>query len=445
MSQEAIAYGASIPFDHKLARYDVEGSLAYCRALERANLLTVKESRQIQRGLREIGREIDSGKFAMRIELEDIHMNIEAALTKKIGPVAGKLHTGRSRNDQVATDLRLYCMDQLEHLACALNDLQKTLLDKAASWVDVLMPGYTHLQRAQPVMLSHHLLAYLEMFMRDGQRVEAARRSAAVMPLGSGALAGNPFGIDRRALAKELGFLAVSHNSLDAVADRDFAVECAAAGALISVHLSRLAEELILWSTTEFSFIKLPENYCTGSSMMPQKVNPDIPELIRAKSGRVFGDLMSLLTVLKGLPLAYNKDLQEDKEPLFDLFETLLPTLNVLAAMLQELDIDRARLEEAAQDEAMLATDIADWLVLQKVPFREAHGVVAQLVREAETQGVPLTSLSAKALLRLHSLLTPKVLRELTPKKSVAKRKALGGTARKNILQEIKRHRERLK
>lgn len=444
MAPGAIAFSASIPFDHKLAYYDIQGSLAYCRALQRAGLLSVKESRQIQKGLRDIGQAIAEGRFTFRIEAEDIHGNIEQALIRKIGALGGKLHTGRSRNDQVATDLRLYCMDHLQELMACLQYLQRVLIDKAEAWIDIPIPGYTHLQRAQPVLLSHHMLAYVEMLVRDEARFGEALERTAVMPLGSGALAGNAFPIDRKELARDLGFHDISRNSLDAVSDRDFAVEILAAGSLLMVHFSRLCEELILWSSTEFGFLKLPESYCTGSSMMPQKVNPDIPELIRGKTGRVFGDLMALLTTLKGLPLAYNKDMQEDKEPLFDLFETLLSTLAVLPAIVQGLEIERDRVAAAASDAGMLATDLADELVRQKVPFRQAHDIVARVVREATKQNVALTELPSKSLKRVSPLLTQEMCARLSPKRSVEKRKVIGGTARRNVIQEIRRHRRRL-
>lgn len=445
MDPEALTFGASIPFDHRLAPYDIQASLAYAKALKKAGLLTAKECQQIQKGLKEIGRSIETGKFRFRTEWEDIHLNIEKVLIQKIGPVGGKLHTGRSRNDQVATDLRLYCLDHLKRLKCALIGLQDVLLTKAQAWIDIPIPGYTHLQKAQPVLLSHHLLAYVEMLSRDEERVGEAFGRSSVMPLGSGALAGTPFPIDRENLAQALGFQRISHNSLDAVSDRDFAVEIAALSSLVMIHLSRLSEELILWASSEFSYLKLPESYCTGSSMMPQKVNPDIPELIRGKSGRVIGDLIALLTVLKGLPLAYNKDLQEDKEPIFDLFDTLLMTLSVLTEMLRSTEINEDRLREASDDAAMLATDLTDWLVRQKVPFRKAHDFVAHAIRMASEQGVSLRELPPKILKRISPVFTEDAFKCLKAEASIAKRTVIGGTARKNVLKEIRRHRRRLK
>ena len=444
MAPEAVRYGASIPFDYRLAPYDLVASQAYAQALRRAGLLNAAEARRIRDGLKAVAQQIESGKLAWREDWEDIHTHIERALIQKIGAVGGKLHTGRSRNDQVATDLRLYCLDQLAQLGAGLQELQGALLFKAESWDQVLIPGYTHLQRAQPVLLAHHLLAYVEMLSRDEERVQDTLKRTAVMPLGSGALAGHAFSLDRQALATDLGFREVARNSLDAVSDRDFAVEIAAVASLIMIHLSRLSEELILWSSTEFGFLNLPEAYCTGSSMMPQKVNPDIPELIRGKSGRVIGDLTALLTILKGLPLAYNKDLQEDKEPIFDIFDTLLPTLSVLSALLRQVQINEAALKDAAADEAMLATDVADWLVRQGVPFREAHEITAKIVREAIQKAVSIKELPLATLKRFNPKITKELYRQLDPAKSVAKRDAIGGTARKNVRREIRRHRKRL-
>ncbi len=444
MNSEAVLYGASIAFDAKLAPYDIQGSLAYARALQRAGLLSVKECRRIQQGLRAVEKDWSAGKIEAQAALEDIHTHIETALIKRVGAVGGKLHTGRSRNDQVATDLRLYCMDQLKQLQQGLRKFEKVLLRKAQGWIDVPMPGYTHLQRAQPVLFSHHLMAYVEMLGRDEARFEGAYARTSVMPLGSGALAGNAFGIDREALARDLGFAAVSRNSLDAVSDRDFAVEIAAAASLLGVHLSRLSEELILWASREFSFVELPESYCTGSSMMPQKVNPDIPELVRGKTGRLIGALMSLLTTLKGLPLAYNKDLQEDKEPLFDIFETLLPTLEVLTGLLKELKLVPAKLRAAATDPDMLATDLADWLVRHDVPFRKAHEIVGKAVRKAAENGVALSELSLAELRKLSPVFQQGVHQALKAERSIATRSAIGGTAKKNVLREIKRHQKRL-
>lgn len=445
MDPKALSYGASISFDQKLARYDIQGSLAYCRTLRRAGVLSPREADRIRQGLTKLARQIKAGRFQFTVEAEDVHLNIERALIAAIGPVGGKLHTGRSRNDQVATDLRLYCLDHLKQLHQAVRDFERTLVTQAKRWSDVALPGYTHLQRAQPVLLGHHLLAYVEMLSRDEERLMGAIARTSVLPLGSGALSGHAFGIDRKALARELGFANVSHNSLDAVSDRDFAVEIAAAAALISIHLSRLAEELILWSSSEFNFIKLPEAYCTGSSMMPQKVNPDLPELVRAKTGRIIGDLNALLVILKGLPLAYNKDLQEDKEPLFDIFETLLPTLEVFAALIRKVELNRNALQSAVADEALLATDLADELTRNQVPFREAHEIVAKLVRTTQAKGISFCKLSTQELKKIDRRLNLKYLRVLDASHAIARRRTLGGTAASNVLKEISRQQKRLK
>jgi argininosuccinate lyase len=444
MDKRALLFGASISFDQRLSRYDIQGSLAYAKALQRAGLLSAAECRKIHHGLQTILRDIEKGHFVFCDEWEDIHLHVEKALIKKIGALGGKLHTGRSRNDQVATDLRLYCLDHLKLLKKSLKAFQSVLLQKAFQWRDVIIPGYTHLQRAQPILLAHHLLAYLEMLQRDEERVEEMTKRSSVMPLGSGALAGNAFQIDRKKLAHDLGFAAVSHNSLDAVSDRDFAVEICAAASLMMVHLSRFAEELILWSSQEFAFIRLPQSFCTGSSMMPQKVNPDIPELVRGKSGRVIGHLVSLLTVLKGLPLAYNKDLQEDKEALFDTFDTLLASLDVLTGMFHEVIIMEDAVKRAADDEGMLATDLADWLVMKKLPFREAHEIVGKLVQDLEQRKISLKELSLKDLKKLSPVFTQDALDCLSPEQSIAKRSVTGGTAKKNVLRELSRHKKRL-
>ncbi len=445
MDPEAVIYGASIGFDQKLARYDIQGSLAYAQALQRAGLLTTQELKRIKQGLQEVLAQVEAGKLKWRTEWEDIHMHVEKALTQKIGALGGKLHTGRSRNDQVATDVRLYCMDHLQQLIEAVRTFQAVLVERAEHWLGVMVPGYTHLQRAQPVLLSHHMMAYVEMLARDEERLQVALKHTSVLPLGSGALAGNPFPIDRVQLAKDLGFSDISHNSLDAVSDRDFAVEITAAAALLMVHLSRLSEELIMWSSTEFGFLKLPESYCTGSSMMPQKINPDIPELVRGKTGRVVGHLVGLLTLLKGQPLAYNKDMQEDKEALFDTFETLLPSVAVLGAMMSQLEVHEARMNDAASDPAMLATDLADWLVRMGLPFREAHEVSARAVRYSVEENISLAAIPLPQLKKFHGIITEDIYEALRPEQSMAHRAAVGGSARKNVLKEIRRHQKRLK
>ena len=435
----ALDFTQSVGFDKKLYYYDILGSMAHARALARARLITRRERDRIVKGLAAVARDVDSGKLEFREELEDVHTNLEAALRKKIGTTGGKLHTGRSRNDQVATDLRLYCRDRLAELHDSLIALERVFLKKARQAVAIVLPGYTHLQRAQPVLLAHHWLAYLEMWERDRARILECFRRLNVCPLGSGALAGTAFPIDREWVAKQLGFTDISHNSLDAVSDRDFAIEIAALSAILMMHLSRLTEEWILWSTTEFGFLKLPESFCTGSSMMPQKMNPDVAELVRGKTGRVYGHLVSLLTVMKSLPLAYHKDMQEDKEAVFDLFETVINCVDILAAMAAGIEPDGKRMREAALDGGLYATDIADWLVRKGVDFRSSHEIVARLVRYALGRNADLRSLSLQEFRKFSPKFDAGIHRILDPEASVNRRTATGGTARHNVLREIKR------
>lgn len=435
----ALDFTQSVHFDKQLYYYDIIGSIAHIRGLLQARLLKKTEAARTIRALQQILREVHSGKIEFREELEDVHRNIEAVLQKKIGRVGGKLHTGRSRNDQVALDFRLYCRDRLQEMVGSLVTLERTVLKKARENLDVIMPGYTHLQRAQPILFSHHLLAYVEMWERDRQRLFDCYRRLNVSPLGSGALAGSAFPINRKKVASDLGFDDVTHNSLDAVSDRDFVIEIASAASLIMMHLSRLAEELILWSTTEFNFIHLPESFCTGSSMMPQKMNPDVAELIRGKTGRVYGHLIGLLTLMKSLPLAYNKDLQEDKEALFDLFETVINCLDVMAEMLGQMKPNRKRMAEAVQDSTLLATDLADYLVKRGVDFRSAHETVAQLVRHALQKKSSLVNLSLKEFQKFSPRFEKNLYRALTVSASVASRQVTGGTAPQCVRREIRR------
>ena len=374
------AYGESVSFDRRLALHDIEGSKAHAEALRKAGLLSPRELSAIKRGLDAIAKEIRAGRFVWREELEDVHMNIEAALTKKIGAAGAKLHTARSRNDQVATDLRLWMRDETAALIASVRRLQKSLVGLATRAGDAIMPGYTHLQRAQPVPAAHHVLAYVEMLDRDAGRLADAARRANVLPLGSGALAGSTIVLDRGLVARQLGFDAVSQNSMDAVSDRDFACEFLSACAITGMHLSRLCEDTILWASTEFGFLRLSDEHTTGSSLMPQKKNPDIAELARGKTGRLYGNLLSLLTTLKGLPLSYNRDLQEDKEPVFDSADTLGASLEILAEMFGAARWETKRMAVAADDALLVATDWADYLVRKGLPFREAHKVVGKLV-----------------------------------------------------------------
>src|SRR5436190_4724212 len=387
----------SISFDWRLWRQDILGSIAHATMLRKIGVLTKAEQTAIVKGLESIGRQITDEKFRWKPELEDVHMNIEAELTRRV-PAGAKLHTGRSRNDQVALDMRMWLRDQIVELTQELRNLQRTLVDLAANNQNVVIPGYTHLQRAQPVYLAHHLLAYVEMFDRDYERLGDCFVRVNVCPLGSGALAGSTLPLDRDFVAKLLGFTAITQNSMDAVSDRDFAVEFCAAAALVAVHLSRLAEDLILWASAEFNFIKIADAYTTGSSLMPQKKNPDVAELARGKSGRVIGNLVALLTLLKGLPLTYNRDLQEDKERLFDSADTVRATVRVMAAMLRHTKPNKSVCAAAAADPALLATDLADYLVRKKMPFRAAHHAVGAAVALAEKLGKPLDQLTLTEL-----------------------------------------------
>jgi argininosuccinate lyase len=422
-------FTASLGFDRRLAAYDLEGSGAWSRALTRAGLLTSAERDAILKGLEAIGREIADGTFPFRPELEDIHMNIERRLAELIGPAGGKLHTGRSRNDQIALDERLYLKDVVGQLDRGLRDTQAALVERAAGAVDAPMPGYTHLQRAQPIVLGHHLLAYVFMLQRDRERFRACRDRADVMPLGSGALAGAGFAIDREALARDLGFATVSANSLDAVSDRDYVLEFLAAAAITGVHLSRLAADLTLWATAEFGFVEFADAFATGSSIMPQKKNPDVAELIRGKSGRLSGNLVAVLTTMKGLPLAYNSDMQEDKEPFFDSADSLQAIFTVLPPLLGSLTFRTERMRQAAGEHFATATDLADYLVRQGVPFREAHEIVGRVVRHALDTGKTLTALGLDELRRFSDRFAADVTAALTVEASLRTRAVSGGTA----------------
>jgi argininosuccinate lyase len=430
-------YTASIGFDKRLYRQDIAGSIAHARMLARCGIIADGEAEAIVKGLEEIRAEIEEGRFPWKAELEDIHMNIEARLHERIGPVAGKLHTARSRNDQIAVDMRLYTKEVIQEALRGIKGLQGALLDTAEANKDAVMPGYTHLQRAQPVLFAHHLLAYFHMLQRDTERFRDCFRRTDVLPLGSGALAGVPYLIDRESVAKELGFSRISENSMDAVSDRDFFVEFHAAAAVCMMHLSRLAEELVLWSSSEFGFVTLDEAYTGGSSIMPQKRNPDFAELARGKTGRVYGHLMGLLTVLKGLPLTYTGDLQEDKEGFFDTVDTLLPTLEVFAGMIRTMKAHADRMRRAAMESYILATDVADYLVRKGTPFREAHGTVRELSRYAQEQGRYLHELTLEEYRRFSGKFEQDVL-EITLESSLSARDVPGGTAPKRVGEALK-------
>jgi argininosuccinate lyase len=437
------AYTSSIDVDARLLPQDIAGSIAHARMLGRQRIIAKKDADAIVRGLEEIQREFDRGEFKMRPGLEDVHMNVEARLAQKIGPAAGRLHTARSPNDQVATDFRMYVKDACVRSASALSAMQLALLDLADANKSVAMPGYTHLQRAQPVLLAHHLLAYVEMFGRDRTRFIVACLLMDELPLGSGALAGVPYPIDRASVAAELDFGSITANSIDAVSDRDFVVDYLAAAALTMVHVSRLAEELVLWSSAEFAFIRLPDAFATGSSIMPQKKNADVAELARGRSGRAIGALMGMLTTLKGLPLSYNRDMQEDKRPLFETEDTLLSTLRVLAVMLPRIEVDAKRARRAAVGNYSLATDMADYLVRKGLPFREAHEAVGKLVRYAEGKGAELGKLSLLEL-RKFSPLFDKDAMGIDVMTSLRSRDVPGGTAPRQVAAALRRARKRV-
>jgi argininosuccinate lyase len=422
-------FTGSLAFDRRLWPYDVTGSVAWAKALGRAGLLTPAERDTIVRGLEAVREELATGAFPFRPELEDIHMNVERRLLELVGEVGGKLHTGRSRNDQIALDERLYLKEVVARVGEGLRQVQEALVARAAETVDAPMPGYTHLQRAQPVVLAHHLLAYVFMLQRDRERLRDCAARADVLPLGAAALAGTAFPIDREALAKDLGFAAVSPNSLDAVSDRDYVVEFLAAGALAGMHLSRLAADLTLWATAEFGFVEFSDAFATGSSIMPQKKNPDVAELIRGKSGRLYGNLVAVLTTLKGLPLAYNADMQEDKEPFFDSVDTLEASLRVLPPLLASLTFRTDRMRRAASEHFSTATDLADYLVKKGLPFRQAHEVVGRLVRWALDEGKTLEDLTLTELRHFSPLIDGDVKDAITVDASLRARAVTGGTA----------------
>jgi argininosuccinate lyase len=437
-------FSASITFDQRLYRQDIEGSKAYCRMLARQGILKNGEEQKILSALDEILEEIKEKKLPLTTQWEDIHMNVEKRLIEKIGEVGGKLHTGRSRNDQVALDIRLYLREEITEIVDLIRALLEAVVEQAETHSDVIMPAYTHLQRAQPIVFAHHLMAYYEMFKRDRERFKECFHRVNVMPIGSGALAGSGFPLDREFLARILDFPRITQNSIDAVSDRDFALEYLADCAILAVHMSRLCEELILWSTEEFAFVSFSPLFCTGSSMMPQKRNPDLAELIRGKTGRVFGNLMGLLTVMKGLPLAYNKDMQEDKVPIFDATDTVKGSIMILTEAIRTLEVHRDRMEEATRGGFMTATDLADYLVEKGMSFRKAHGLVAKIVRHCEEQGKGLQDLEMEELHKFDGSIGEDVYQVLDVKGSIGRRSIFGGTAEQRVREAIDRAREEL-
>jgi argininosuccinate lyase len=426
-------FTASVSFDQRLAPYDIEGSIAHARMLHACGILAEADLRAIEKGLGQIRDEVERGVFEWSIDLEDVHLNIERRLTDLVGDAGKRLHTARSRNDQVATDIRLYLRAQIDDIRSLIRALQIALLDLAEQHTATVMPGFTHLQVAQPISFSHHLLAYYEMLARDAERLADCRKRVNRLPLGAAALAGTSFPIDREHVARALGFDGVCENSLDAVSDRDFAIEFCACSALVMTHLSRFSEELIVWMSPRFGFIDLADRFCTGSSIMPQKKNPDVPELVRGKTGRVNGNLVALLTLMKAQPLAYNKDNQEDKEPLFDTVDTVIPSLRVFADMVSGIEVKADAMREAAREGYATATDLADYLVRKGVPFREAHEAVAQAVRYAEGRQKDLAELQLDELRRFSPLIGEDVFDALTLEGSLAARDHVGGTAQARV------------
>jgi argininosuccinate lyase len=445
MAKSAARFGESQSFDRRLYRHDIAGSIAHAGALAKTGVISVGEKKKIETGLREIEREILSGTFSWSESLEDVHMNIENALTKKIGEAGAKLHTARSRNDQVALDLRLYVKDEIKRASSQLNKLQRSLVGLAQKHVGVVMPGYTHLQRAQPVLLAHYLLGHVEAFARDVERLRDCLNRTDVLPLGSAALAGSTIVLDRESMARDLKFSQVSQNSLDAVSDRDFVCEFVFCLAMIGMHLSRVSEDLILWSTSEFCFVEFSEEFSTGSSLMPQKKNPDMAELTRGKTGRLYGNLVSILTTLKALPSSYNRDLQEDKEALFDSVDTISAALEVFSAMIPKMKINREKMKDAAGDPNLLATDLAEYLVGKGMAFRKAHEVVGRLVAEAVEKKTNLRAIPLSKLRKLSPLFDSNVAKVFDVRRSLSARRGVGAPSPDNVKAQIKRWRKQLR
>jgi len=436
-------YTVSIHYDRRLYRHDITGSIAHARMLGRQGIIPSEDAETIISGLKSVEQEIEAGDFPWDPSLEDLHMNIERRLTELVGPLGGRLHTGRSRNDQIALDMRLYTREVIRETVAGLRGVQGALLGLAEKYQDALMPGYTHLQRAQPVLFAHHMLAYFQMFQRDAGRFADCYRRMDVLPLGSGALAGVPYPTDRQFLAEELGFGSISNNSMDAVSDRDFLLEYQSAASVCMMHLSRLSEEIVIWSSREFDFVRLADEFTTGSSIMPQKRNPDFAELARGKTGRVYGHLMALLTLMKGLPLTYNRDLQEDKEGFFDTVDTLLATLQVFQGMLPGMALNLPQVTRLAGESYMLATDMADYLVGKGIPFREAHGIMRRLCAHCEAQGKELQDLTLEEY-RVFSGNFDEGVYEITALASVAARDNPGGTAPNRVAEGLEQARQLL-
>ena len=444
-AKKAQEFSSSIDIDNKLYKEDILGSIAYAEALQAAGVLNKGELSKIKSGLKQIKQKIESGKFNWQETLEDVHMNIESSLEKIIGSAARKLHTGRSRNDQVVTDLKLYLLEKSKDIQICLTDLLKIVVLKAESEVETLMPGFTHMQIAQPVTLGHHLMAWYEMLSRDLDRFKGCESRLKISPLGSGALAGNKFKINRRKMAKALGFEEVTNNSIDAVSDRDYVIEMMFNISLMGVHLSRIAEELIIWSSSQFDYVELPEELCTGSSIMPQKKNPDMAELVRGGSSKTIGNLVSLLSLIKNQPLSYNRDNQEDKGPLFDSIEYALGSLDITAAMIAGAEFNRDSMLTDVYDGHICATDLAEYLVMKGIPFRDAHAISGKAVQLAESKDFLLSELSLKELKKLNTLIEKDVFKHLDPLKSISSKNSIGGTAPSQVSKQITQAKNKLK
>ena len=444
-AKKAQEFSSSIDIDNKLYKEDILGSIAYAEALQAAGVLNKGELSKIKSGLKQIKQKIESGKFNWQETLEDVHMNIESSLEKIIGSAARKLHTGRSRNDQVVTDLKLYLLEKSKDIQICLSDLLKIVVLKAESEVETLMPGFTHMQIAQPVTLGHHLMAWYEMLSRDLDRFKECESRLKISPLGSGALAGNKFKINRRKMAKALGFEEVTNNSIDAVSDRDYVIEMMFNISLMGVHLSRIAEELIIWSSSQFDYVELPEELCTGSSIMPQKKNPDMAELVRGGSSKTIGNLVSLLSLIKNQPLSYNRDNQEDKGPLFDSIEYALGSLDITAAMIAGAEFNRDSMLTDVYDGHICATDLAEYLVMKGIPFRDAHAISGKAVQLAESKDFLLSELSLKELKKLNALIEKDVFKHLDPLKSISSKNSIGGTAPSQVSKQITKAKNKLK
>lgn len=438
-------FGASISFDHQLAKFDLMGSLAHVQMLGQTGILSLEEAEQIQDGLQALLRDLEAGELHFDIANEDIHMNMEVLLTEKIGPLAGKLHTARSRNDQVATDMHLYLKEQLGHVLDKLANLNSVLLDLAEKHVETIMPGYTHLQHAQPISFAHHLMAYYNMFQRDSERFAFNLKHTDLSPLGAAALAGTTFPIDRQLSSDLLGFQQPYTNSLDAVSDRDFILEFLSNASILMMHMSRFCEEIINWCSFEYQYISLSDSFSTGSSIMPQKKNPDMAELIRGKTGRVYGNLLGLLTVMKSLPLAYNKDLQEDKEGMFDTVETILNSLDVLAGMLSSMQVNKAKMQQSTENDFSNATELADYLAEKGLPFREAHEIVGKLVLDSIKHGKNIQDWDLEELQVYHPLIEEDIYICLRPETAVQRRNSLGGTGFEQVKYQIEQAKKELK